>query len=144
MWPAKLHGEGARLYEACEAMCDMLSSLGAAVDGGKDSLSMAARVEDNIIKSPGSLVISLYAPCPDIRETLTPDLKKPDNVLLYVKMTGNDEWRLGGSALAQVFKQIGNNIPDVHDVEVLPLIIFIQFMTILVDLTIIFLILLVT
>ena len=42
MWAAKLDGEGARMYEACEALCDALIITGTAVDGGKDSLSMAA------------------------------------------------------------------------------------------------------
>ena len=38
---------------------------------------MAARVEDETVKSPGSLVISTYAPCEDITKTITPDLKCP-------------------------------------------------------------------
>lgn len=53
MWPAKLPGEGAALLEACSAMCDVMKSLGIAVDGGKDSLSMAARVGETTVKSPG-------------------------------------------------------------------------------------------
>ena len=59
MWPAKLPGEGASLYDACAAMCSVMSSLGIAIDGGKDSLSMAARVGGDTVKAPGSLVISL-------------------------------------------------------------------------------------
>lgn len=39
-------GEAATIYKACEAMCDIMKKLGIAVDGGKDSLSMAARVEE--------------------------------------------------------------------------------------------------
>lgn len=42
--------------------------LGIAVDGGKDSLSMAARVGKDTVKAPGTLVVSTYAPCPDIRK----------------------------------------------------------------------------
>ena len=53
MWPAKLPGEGATLLEACSAMCDVMKRLGIAVDGGKDSLSMAARVGETTVKSPG-------------------------------------------------------------------------------------------
>lgn len=45
MWAAKLAGEGAKMYEACKAMCDIMTELNIAVDGGKDSLSMAARVK---------------------------------------------------------------------------------------------------
>lgn len=53
MWPAKLPGEGGRLLSACRAMCTLMSELGVAVDGGKDSLSMAARLDDQVVKSPG-------------------------------------------------------------------------------------------
>lgn len=40
--------------------------LGMACDGGKDSLSMAAVADKEVVKAPGQLVISAYAPCPDI------------------------------------------------------------------------------
>ena len=53
MWPAKLPGEGAALLDACKAMCDIMGALGIAVDGGKDSLSMAARVGEETVKAPG-------------------------------------------------------------------------------------------
>lgn len=82
MWPAKLEGEGARLILACDAMCQIMNELHIAVDGGKDSLSMAAKIssqegnsEDEIIKAPGTLVISAYAPCIDITNVITPDFK---------------------------------------------------------------------
>ena len=55
MWAAKLPGEGAALYDACTAMCTVMSELGVAIDGGKDSLSMAARVGKDTVKAPGSL-----------------------------------------------------------------------------------------
>lgn len=120
MWPAKLPGEGAALYDACEAMCDVMSHLGIAVDGGKDSLSMAARVGNKTVKAPGSLVISVYAACPDVRATVTPDLKLPDGRgnLLWVKFGSDSKFRLGGSALAQVFNQLGDEAPDLDHVEV--------------------------
>lgn len=43
MWAAKLPEEGAKMYEVCEALCQALRRLGPAIDGGKDSLSMAAK-----------------------------------------------------------------------------------------------------
>lgn len=55
MWPAKLPGEGAALYDACHAMCEVMGHLGIAVDGGKDSLSMAARVGHETVKAPGKV-----------------------------------------------------------------------------------------
>lgn len=113
MWAAKLPGEGACLWEACQAMCEVMGQLGVAVDGGKDSLSMAARVSGETVKAPGSLVISVYAVCPDITATVTPDLDNPDGkgVLLYVPVSSG-KYRLGGSALAQCYGQLGDCSPD--------------------------------
>lgn len=56
MWAAKLPGEGAALVDACHAMCDVMKQLGVAVDGGKDSLSMAARTDSEVVKAPGEMV----------------------------------------------------------------------------------------
>ncbi len=62
MWAAKLEGEGAALVEACRAMCCLMKELGVAVDGGKDSLSMAAKVGKDVVKAPGKInVIRGYA-----------------------------------------------------------------------------------
>jgi phosphoribosylformylglycinamidine synthase len=63
MWAAKLPGEGAALFDACYAMCKVMSELGIAVDGGKDSLSMAARVGGDIVKAPGMniMMIRVYS-----------------------------------------------------------------------------------
>lgn len=120
MWPAKLPGEGAALYDTCVAMTEVMSKLGIAIDGGKDSLSMAARVGSETVKSPGALVISTYAPCPDVRKVVTPDFKAPSmgkiGVLLYVDLS-DEHNRLGGSALAQCFKQLGHDVPDLNNVE---------------------------
>ncbi|XP_008853975.1 phosphoribosylformylglycinamidine synthase [Nannospalax galili] len=113
MWAAKLPGEGAALADACEAMVAVMAALGVAVDGGKDSLSMAARVGTETVRAPGSLVISAYAVCPDITATVTPDLKHPGGrgCLLYVPLSPG-QYRLGGTALAQCFSQLGEQPPD--------------------------------
>ncbi|XP_077573996.1 phosphoribosylformylglycinamidine synthase [Stigmatopora nigra] len=115
MWAAKLPGEGALLWESCRAMCKVMGELGVAVDGGKDSLSMAARVAKETVKAPGALVISAYAVCPDIRATVTPDLEDPDGkgVLLWVPLSPGQH-RLGGSALAQCYAQLGDCSPDME------------------------------
>ena len=124
MWAAKLPGEGARLYDAARALCDMLTDLRIAIDGGKDSLSMAAIApgpdgQDETVKAPGTLVISAYVTCPDITKTVTPDLVLPGSgKLLYVDLGGGN-YRLGGSALAQVFGQVGHRVPDVEDTSLL-------------------------
>eukprot|EP00002_Diphylleia_rotans_P016220 TRINITY_DN3153_c0_g1_i1.p1 TRINITY_DN3153_c0_g1~~TRINITY_DN3153_c0_g1_i1.p1 ORF type:complete len:1316 (-),score=324.54 TRINITY_DN3153_c0_g1_i1:347-4294(-) len=118
MWAAKLPGEGALLYDACKAMSDAMIALGIAIDGGKDSLSMAARTKDEVIKAPGTLVVSCYNSCYDITKTVTPDIKHSGSTLFYVDLSKNN-MRLGGSSLAHVFKQIGNDCPDLEDTTLL-------------------------
>lgn len=120
MWAPKLPGEGPRLYDAAVAMRDIMISLGIAVDGGKDSLSMAAKVVNpdgttETVKSPGTLVVSAYVTCPDITKTITPDLKLPGRGRLLFIDLGKGRNRLGGSALAQCFGQTGDECPDIED-----------------------------
>jgi phosphoribosylformylglycinamidine synthase len=124
MWPAKLPGEGAKLYDTAVALRDILTELGIAIDGGKDSLSMAARINDaagrtEIVKAPGSLVISAYATCPDITRVVSPDLKRPGDSRLLLIDLGRGKYRLGGTALAHIYGQIGNESPDLDNSEVL-------------------------
>uniref|UniRef100_A0A665UK54 Phosphoribosylformylglycinamidine synthase n=1 Tax=Echeneis naucrates TaxID=173247 RepID=A0A665UK54_ECHNA len=120
MWAAKLPGEGVCLWEACKAMCEVMGHLGVAIDGGKDSLSMAARVGNETVKAPGALVISAYAVCLDITATVTPDLKNPDDkgMLLWVPLSPGHH-RLGGSSLAQCYSQLGDCSPDLDQPELL-------------------------
>jgi phosphoribosylformylglycinamidine synthase len=124
MWAAKLPGEGAALHDALVAMKDCLIELGMAVDGGKDSLSMAAMAptpsgDRETVKAPGTLVISAYAPCPDITRTVTPDLELPGRGRILLIDLGEGRNRLGGSALAQVYSQVGDSAPDIDDVALL-------------------------
>lgn len=62
MYAAKMSGEGLHLWNQCKAMCSTMKELGIAIDGGKDSLSMAAVVRKNqneveIVKAPGNLIV---------------------------------------------------------------------------------------
>ena len=114
MWAPKLAGEGAALYDAARAMRDLMVETTIAVDGGKDSLSMATMVGEETVKSPRELVISAYAAVPDITRVITPDLKRSDSTLVYVDL-GSGSYRLGGTALAQVLGQVGDVSADVED-----------------------------
>jgi len=114
MWAPKLSGEGAAIRDAAVAMRNVMVQLGVAVDGGKDSLSMATMVGDETVKSPRELVISLYAAMPDITKKVTPDIKDPESVLLFIDLAGGKN-RLGGSALAQVHSQVGDSSADMDD-----------------------------
>ena len=119
MWAAKLPGEGAAIYDAACAMRDLMIQLGIAVDRGKDSLSMATRIGDEIVKSPRELVISAYSTMPDITKVVTPDIKKPGESELILIDISPGKGRLGGSILAQVYSQIGNESPDADNPEML-------------------------
>jgi phosphoribosylformylglycinamidine synthase len=118
MWAPKLPGEGVAIRDAVKAMRDSMIEIGIGVDGGKDSLSMATMVGDELVKSPRELVISLYAAVPDIRKKVTPDIKEPGSALIFIELSSGRE-RLGGSALAQVFGQIGEISPDMEDTQLL-------------------------
>ncbi len=114
MWAPKLPGEGAALYDACQAMAELMQTVGIAVDGGKDSLSMATRVGEELVKSPRELVISTYAAVPDLRCKVTPDIKQADSALLFIDLA-RGKTRMGGSALAQTYRQLGDVCPDIDN-----------------------------
>ena len=56
MWAAKLPDEGGRMYNTCVSLCACMKQLGISIDGGKDSLSMAAKVGAELVKSPGQVI----------------------------------------------------------------------------------------
>ncbi|GAB7360606.1 hypothetical protein MBLNU230_g0486t1 [Neophaeotheca triangularis] len=114
-------GEGAALYEAVEAIgMELCPELGISIPVGKDSMSMKTKWEGKEVTAPLSLVISAFAPVNDLSSTWTPALRRPEDVgetvLIMVDLAGGRK-ALGGSALAQVFGQIGNATPDVHDAD---------------------------
>ena len=114
MWAPKLEGEGAAIRDAVKALREAMIEIGIGVDGGKDSLSMATMVDGETVKSPRELVISLYAAVPDIRRKVTPDIKQPGSILLFIDLAGGMS-RLGGSSLAQVYGQLGEVCADMDD-----------------------------
>ena len=117
MYAAKLPGDGAHMFDACAALCAAMEKLDVAIDGGKDSLSMAARADGEVVKAPGSVVMSGYVTVPDVTKTVTPDLKAPgaSRILLVEFGSKSGERRLGGSALAQAYGQMGDVAPDMDD-----------------------------
>jgi phosphoribosylformylglycinamidine synthase len=114
-------GEDAGLYEAVKAVGEELCpELDLTVPVGKDSMSMKTRWqedgEDKEVISPLSLIITAFGAVKDIRNTVTPQLRtdKGDTDLILVDL-GNGQNRLGGSSLAQVYKQLGDAVPDVDN-----------------------------
>jgi phosphoribosylformylglycinamidine synthase len=116
-------GEDAALYDTVHAVgMELCPALGVSVPVGKDSLSMRTRWQDPTgatrqVTSPVSLVVSAFAALPDVRGTLTPQLRgdaENPTVLLLVDLgAGRD--RLGGSILAQTRGVFGGPVPDLDD-----------------------------
>ena len=109
MWPLKREGENTNLYKTCETMCHIMAILGIAIDGGKDSLSMGVKIDGETISSPGNLVITGYAPCPNIYYKVTPDFKYVNSKLILIRFS--DKLRMGGSVYQRVLNKLEGPAP---------------------------------
>jgi phosphoribosylformylglycinamidine synthase len=107
-------GEDACLYDAVRAASDTAVALGLAIPVGKDSMSMRTMWDDRVVVSPVTLVVTAFGPCEDVRRAVTPELRGGERELLLVDL-GDGRCRLGASALAQVFSQLGDTVPDLDD-----------------------------
>ncbi|MBI4938487.1 MAG: phosphoribosylformylglycinamidine synthase, partial [Nitrosomonadales bacterium] len=135
------HGEDAALFDTVRAVgMELCPQLVISIPVGKDSMSILtpwleepvpsptggglgrgnARSNEAVRKevtAPLSLIVSAFAPCADARRTLTPQLAADlDSVLLLIDL-GEGKNRMGGSALAQVYRQTGDVAPDVDDAD---------------------------
>ncbi|MES2823085.1 MAG: phosphoribosylformylglycinamidine synthase [Pseudomonadota bacterium] len=116
-------GEDEKLYRTVQAVgMELCPELGITIPVGKDSMSMRTAwqesnsegfTENKAVTSPLSLVITAFAPVMDVRQTLTPQLRtdKGSTDLIFVDL-GNGKNRLGGSILAQVYNQMGDEPAD--------------------------------
>jgi len=118
-------GEDAALYATVRAVGEELCpALGIAIPVGKDSLSMKTTWRDGrtdkAVVAPVSLIISAFAPVGDVRRTLTPQLRTDLGAsTLWLIDLAAGKARLGGSALAQVYGQLGAAAPDLDDPRLL-------------------------
>ncbi len=122
-------GEDANLFDAVYAVGMVLCpQLGISIPVGKDSMSMKTSWEETNIQdgsthrkevtAPLSLIISAFSRVTDVRKTLTPQLSKDcgETELILIDL-GLGKNRLGGSALAQVYKQVGDVAPDIEGAD---------------------------
>ena len=113
-------GEDAALYDTVKAVgMELCPALGIGVPVGKDSLSMRTRWTDaqgqaRQVTAPVSLIVTAFASLADVRGTLAPQLQGGDTTLLLVDL-GQGRRRLGGSMLAQVLGQFGDEVPDLDE-----------------------------
>ena len=114
-------GEDAGLFDTVKAVgMELCPALGIAIPVGKDSLSMRTAWreggEEREMTAPLSLIVSAFAPVLDARRTLTPQLRTDEgDTELFLIDLGKGRNRLGASALAQVYKQVGHHPPDLDD-----------------------------
>ncbi|OGT19587.1 MAG: phosphoribosylformylglycinamidine synthase [Gammaproteobacteria bacterium RBG_16_57_12] len=118
-------GDDAGLYEAVKAVgMELCPALGITIPVGKDSMSMKTVWEQagkaRVMTAPLSLIVSAFAPVADVRHTLTPQLRadqgETDLILIDLGKGAN---RIGASALAQVYQQLGQHAPDLDDAQIL-------------------------
>jgi phosphoribosylformylglycinamidine synthase len=114
-------GEDAALYATVRAVgTELCPQLGIAIPVGKDSLSMkTAWREGSAQKSvvaPVSLIVSAFAAVADTRRTLTPalELDERPTSLWLIDLAGGRQ-RLGASALAQVYGELGEEPADLDE-----------------------------
>jgi phosphoribosylformylglycinamidine synthase len=122
-------GEDAGLYDAVHTVgMELCPQLGISIPVGKDSMSMKTAWEEidettqttirKEVTAPLSLIISAFSSVTDVRKTLTPQLRTDcgETELILIDL-GQGQNRLGGSALAQVYKQVGNGAPNIDGAE---------------------------
>ena len=116
-------GEDEKLYRTVEAVSKACQALDLSIPVGKDSLSMKTVWQDGEEKksvvSPLSLIISAFAPVQDVRKTVTPELKNAPKTTIAMIDFGFGKSRMGGSALSQVYNDLGGESPDIDDLALL-------------------------
>ncbi len=125
MASANVEGESSQLYDSVQSVAlDMCLGLGLSIPVGKDSMSMSTEWTLNDgqnyrVHAPVSLVATAFCSVEDVRNSLTPQLKRDfDTVLLLVDL-GAGKNRMGMSVLHQTHNYIGGAVPDIDDVSIL-------------------------
>ena len=111
-------GDDADLYATVQAVRDFCVALSVAIPVGKDSMSMRTSWRDtdgdHSVTAPVSVVVSAFAPVEDARDSLTPLLRLDAGDTALVLLDAGTGKRLGASALAQVYGQLGDAAPDIE------------------------------
>ena len=120
MCAAGYGSEDATLFDTVHAVgMDFCPALGITIPVGKDSMSMRTTWsqgdDERAVTAPVSLIVSAFAPVTDARGTLTPQVQTVVEHELFLIDISGGAGRLGGSALAQVYAELGDTPPDVED-----------------------------
>jgi phosphoribosylformylglycinamidine synthase len=110
------------LFDTVHAVgMEFCPALGLTIPVGKDSMSMRTTWQEGTtekaVTAPVSLIVSAFSPVLDVQKTVTPQLQTVEKNSLLLIDLGVGKHRLGGSALAQVYGQVGDAVPDVEQPE---------------------------
>jgi len=113
-------GEDQALFETVRAVgMELCPALGIVIPVGKDSMSMQTRWQaegrEHVVTAPLSLIVSAFAPVLDVRACVTPVVRTDIPAELLLIDLGAGRNRLGGSALALAWNQVGGEVPDLDD-----------------------------
>ncbi|SEA99731.1 phosphoribosylformylglycinamidine synthase [Flavobacterium gillisiae] len=114
MWACKNEGEDARLYAAVESCSNFAIELGINIPTGKDSLSMKQKYPNEEVIAPGTVIITAGGNCTDVKKVVEPVLQRNGGSIYYINLS-QDEYKLGGSSLAQTLNTIGKDAPTIKD-----------------------------
>ncbi|WP_339921084.1 phosphoribosylformylglycinamidine synthase [uncultured Flavobacterium sp.] len=114
MWACKNEGEDARLYAAVESCSNFAIELGINIPTGKDSLSMKQKYPNEEVIAPGTVIITAGGNCTDVKKVVEPVLQRDGGSIYYINLS-QDEYKLGGSSLAQTLNTIGKDAPTIKD-----------------------------
>lgn len=112
MWACNNPGEDARLYAAVQACADFAIELGINIPTGKDSLSMKQKYDGFEVQAPGTVIISAAAHVHQLQKKITPAMDSQGGDLYYINLSNNN-FDLGGSALAQTQNKVGYKAPEI-------------------------------
>jgi phosphoribosylformylglycinamidine synthase len=100
----------AQLVRANQALYDYCTAYGVPCISGKDSMKNDYHVGDIKISVPPTLLFSVVARMPDVRQAVTMDVKRPGDLVFILGETRNE---LGGSEYYALYSAIGNRVPQV-------------------------------
>jgi len=98
----------AQLVRACRALYDVTTAYGIPCISGKDSMKNDYSIGDTKISIPPTVLFTAIGVVPDVRLAVTPDFKKPGD-LIYVLGATRDE--TGGSEYYAMLGFVGEKAP---------------------------------
>lgn len=117
IWPFPDEESMGSLDRSVDAVVDSMNALERPVVSGKDSLSSTYRGKDGqVIKIPPVLCMSAFGRIPDVKKTVSSDIKKEGSSLYLV---GALDANMGGSTYYDINGSVGNEVPKV-DLHILP------------------------